>query len=586
MDLSGNWSSLYTETYTINLATPASNIFVQNASYYSGSLNDQIQAILDDAAPGSTIEFLGQLYENLQLTINKNLNIISNVGTKISASNTAGSAVFTINGSQASGTTISGFIISDTGAGSGILVNGTNNTTISNVQVSATSGNAVSVNNSSNTNIENSLITDSENGISVTGSNGTQIDDNEITNNVNNGISIEGSDNTTITWNTLKNNGNTAEGSGIYLGNSTNITVNNNQINENWYGINANNITNVTISTNSILNNERDGILLSGNATNTTIMSNTIQENDNGIHVNGASENLTIKSNLITGSTRKASSYRMYRGNGVLYGTDYVHSDTILIEHNVIRDNENMDFRSCMAAGYYVPGSNWYGSSCKQVTYDPQMTMSLVRTGENAFSVLFYDGNTGEIVTDLPSILVTFINGATSQSVMTTNGIATAVFNNLAEGDVIGISYDVVVSAAYSSAITYLAGSDTGGSETGGNDNNNGDDSGNGLGTGTGTGTGTGSGTGTGTGVSSVSGISSGSASTVGATAALSAAGSSGSSGQDGGENSETAQELIVDDLTEDANVWAIVGVILLIILVLGAYYRKDIMNMIKKSKK
>jgi hypothetical protein len=148
-------------------------------------------------------------------------------------------------------------------------------------------------------------------------------------------------------------------------------------------------------------------------------MSNTIQENDNGIHVNGASENLTIKSNLITGSTRKASSYRMYRGNGVLYGTDYVHSDTILIEHNVIRDNENMDFRSCMAAGYYVPGSNWYGSSCKQVTYDPQMTMSLVRTGENAFQCYSMMA-TPVRYNRFTSILVTFINGATSQSFMTT----------------------------------------------------------------------------------------------------------------------------------------------------------------------
>jgi parallel beta-helix repeat protein len=601
VDSSGNWSPVYEETYLKSETVSGGTVYVQNASYYAGgSLNDQIQSILDNAAPGSTIEFLGQFYENLQLTINKRLNIISNVGTNISGSNP--SAVFLINGIQASGTTISGFIIVNTSAGSGIIVNNTNNVTISNDQISSTSGTAVLVNGSSNTTIRTSSLHGSVTGVNVLDSGDTQIDknniynnndgiiiknstntsanDNQITGNSKTGIFDNKSNNTTINGNTIKKNGNkTTNGGGISLETSKNSSIVNNQINENFYGLIANNITNATIKNNTFLNNERDGILLNGNITNTTIQSNTLQQNDNGININCGSENLTIRSNLITDSTRKISSQQLYHGSGIFIGANYKSSSTFLLEHNVIRNNANMDFRSCQAAGTYIPGSNWYGNGCKQVFYDPQMRMALLRTGENAFSVLFYDGNTGEIVKDLPSIMVTFINGATSQTVMTNNGIATAMFNNLANGDVIGISYNVVVSAAYSSAITPLKGSDTDGSDSG-------SDIGNGNSPGDGSGTGTGSGSGSGSGGSSGSGASSGSAAAVGATAASSAAGSSGSSGQNNGQTSKTAQELIVDDVTKNTNLWAIIGVILLLVLVLGAYYRKDIMNMIQKSKK
>ena len=77
-------------------------VYVQDASYYSnGSLNDQIQSILDNAPSGSTIVFLGTHYENLHLVINNELNLVAN-GTSISSNLL--SAIFLINGSQASGT--------------------------------------------------------------------------------------------------------------------------------------------------------------------------------------------------------------------------------------------------------------------------------------------------------------------------------------------------------------------------------------------------------------------------------------------------------------------------------------------------
>jgi len=609
VDSSGNWSPVYSEIYTKSGDVQGVVIYVQDASYYtSGSLNDQIQSILDSAAPGSNVVFLGRLYENLHLVINKQLNLISNVGTKISASDS--SAVFLINGTQASGSTIKGFTIINTGTGSGIVVNNTKNVTISNDEVSSTSGTAILVNGSSNTTIRSSSIHDSVIGVSVSGSNGTQINTsniysnkdglviensentstnkNQITGNSKNGISVKNSNKTTINANTIKKNGNTkTNGNGIYLENSTNISISFNEINENFYGITANNVTNAHIYNNTISNNARDGILLTTSVKNITIASNTIQSNDNGINVNCENENLSIITNLITGSVRKASGPRPQHGNGVLLGANYKHSATFFINNNILRNSANLDFQSCGAAGIYIRGSNWMGSYCKKVYYDPQMKLALLKTGSTAFTIVFHDGVTGQVVTGLPSFVATFMNGAYSQTATFTNDRATSVFESLANGDVIGIVYGISVSTPYNAVITDLGGSGNGGSDSGKTNN----DPGNGQGSGSNTGTGTGGGSGSGTsGSSSGSGSSaSGLSSTAGATAASAAAGSTGQSGSCGKgdcqSDSKTVQELLVNE-TKKPQVWGVIGVILLIILVLGAYYRKDIMNMIRKSKK
>jgi len=610
VDSSGNWSPVYEETYTKSEPVSGITVYVQNASYYTtGSLSDQIQAILDGAAPGSTIEFLGPVYENLQLTISKQLNIISNVGTVVS--NASGSAVFLVTGLQASGTKISGFTITNTGTGQGIVVDNTGNVTVSNVQVSSSNGIGIMVNESINTTIKNSSINGSSIGIHVSHSQDTQINKNNINGNIKGvvvencentsvnqnqiigneerGVSVTNSDNTTINGNTIKENGSVSNGAGVYLEDLANVTIKNNQINENCYGIVANNISNVIISNNFILDNDWDGILLNGIVTEITILGNTLQKNDNGIQINCESENLIIKANLITGSISKSTSQKAYHGNGVLYGNNYIHSPTIFLEHNVLHDNANMDFRSCAAAGNYIPGSNWYGSSCKQVTYDPQMRMVLTRTGNKSFTLQFFDGVTGELVTDLPSIPITFVTGPYSQMVMTNGGMATAVFDNLSlMGHIIASSYGYQLAIEYNSAIIPLDdGSNTGGPDSGGDDNG----SGSGSGSGDGSGSGSGSGCDCGSGSGSLSG--SGSSAPVGTVAAATTAGSSESSGQSGSdsagasqsEDSKTAQEVFVDDAIKNPQLLSIIGIILLVILVFALYYRRDLVNMIKKPK-
>uniref|UniRef100_UPI002AA8F7DD chitobiase/beta-hexosaminidase C-terminal domain-containing protein n=1 Tax=uncultured Methanobacterium sp. TaxID=176306 RepID=UPI002AA8F7DD len=213
VDPSGNWSSTNTEVYTI---LPV--IYVQNASYYNnGSLSDQIQKILDNAPSGSIVIFMGSVYDDLKLVINKELFLVGNNGTKIIVSDLSGPAVFLINGPQASGAQIIGFNIT-TNTIPGILVNNTNNATIYDNSVSSTGGSAILVNNSSNTQIYYNQLINSSTGINVSSSNNTQIFANLISGNAKIGIFIYNSSNTTVNNSVIICNGDnsTVSATGLY----------------------------------------------------------------------------------------------------------------------------------------------------------------------------------------------------------------------------------------------------------------------------------------------------------------------------------------------------------------------------------
>ncbi|AEG19373.1 Ig-like domain-containing protein [Methanobacterium paludis] len=412
----------------------AAVINVQNASYYSGgtsSLSDQIQAILDAAVSGDTINFLGQSYEDLQLTINKQLDIITRIGTEISGSD---SVVFLINGSQASGTQINGFNIT----ASGILVNNTSNVSIFNDQVSAINGSAVTINNSTDTTIKNSNITDSVTGINVSNSKNTEITGSKIENNTEQGVRVYNSNNNTINGSSFRGNGNnstaglSSDEGAIYVKSSNDVKITNNQVIDNSQGISSIDSSNVNINNNTVTDNYGEGILLNGSANNITVTNNYIKGNNNGIKVNYyTGNNVTINGNYITGSLSRVSEENS--GNGLSFGPGYcVRSVTEVIEHNIIRGNGNFDMRACEASTSPKVGSNWYGNSpvlCPDIEYATATNMKLERTGTNSYTVEFVDGVTGELVTDLPSIPVTFTAGNFSQTVMTRNGVATIQTN-------------------------------------------------------------------------------------------------------------------------------------------------------------
>lgn len=575
--------------------------------------NSQIQAVLDNASSGDTINFLGQLYENIQLTINKTLNIVTRVGTVLSGSSSPGSTVFLINGPQASGTKISGFNI--TGSSSGIIVNNTSNVNISNCNISATSGSAVTINKSSGTNIKNSNIINSVTGINVSNSKSTKITESIVKNNKKDGIDVENSVNTTINHDqitnnakrgvkvyksndtvingsTLKNNGNrsgiSSDEGAVYVKSSNNVKISNNQITENSQGVTTADSSDVTINNNTISYNYGEGILLNGTLKDVSIKGNYISGNCNGIVVNyNTGTNIHISGNVITKSADRTLSEDEDTGIGISFGSGYAsNTGTEVIEHNSILDNGVMDMRAKYAQVHPYVGSNWYGYRpllCSCVNYAAAIKLIGSAIGANTYVGGFYDGATGALVTDLYPTQVTLTGNGFSQTLTAYGGQAIfQVDPNLSAGTLI-LSANRV--KAYINRII----EDSGNNHQEGDSNSTVDPSGSGGG-GNGPGSGTnGANVGTGgTGGDSSGGATSGTSSSVGHATVAADAGSAGNTGQAGSnsKNAKTAQELFIDNTVKNPTIWSIIGIIVLLALIFGAYYRNDLRDMIKKSKK
>lgn len=436
-------------------ATSLEPVSAASTSITSTMTSSEIQSAIDSSSAGDTINFLGKVYENIQLTINKTLNIVTSAGTVLTGYD-PNSAVFLINGPQASGTQISGFNI--TGQGSWILINNTSGVTLSGDNINST-GTSVTVNQSSNTVIKNVSAAGSSTGINVSNSANTKITGSNITNNRERGVGIYNANNTNISNSIINGNGNSStsgyssDGGAVYVKGSNGVKITGNQIKGNSQGITTTDSSNVDITNNTITDNYRNGILLNGTVKNITIKSNDIERNGNGIVLNYTTcQNISIRGNLIKSSVIRSGEDS---GNGISFGSGYT-SNSGTIEHNVIYENSAMDVNAKYAQVMPHIGSNWYGNKshlCSCVTYDPNIQMRIVRTGANNYTVQFYNGITGELVTDLPSIPVIFTAGNLSKTVMTQNGIATVVFNNLTNGSVISNIYGANASIAYDSII-------------------------------------------------------------------------------------------------------------------------------------
>jgi len=263
------------------------------------------------------------------------------------------------------------------------------------------------------------------------------------------------------------------------------------------------------------------------------------------------------------------------------------------IFHNIVINNGHRDFETRYEALPFKleASANWYVTYCPDCSVGGQMEIVLTRTGENEFTFRLWDPVTKVFVTGLPEFPVEFRMGPITENVMAKNGTAVVKFNlKTLMGLITASSYEYSVSLPWDSPIIDII---TGKPVTqktdsgfysyegnGGTGNGNGDGSGDGSGNGNGDGTGDGSGDGSGSDGSSGTPSSMGIASAASAAAGGSSAGQSGSNG-----NVKTVQELLVEEVNKP-EVWGIIGIILLVILVLGAYYRTDLKNMIQKSKK
>jgi parallel beta-helix repeat protein len=592
----------------------------------SSMTNSQIQTVLDNAADGDTINFLGNLYKNIQLTISKTLNIVTSVGTVLSGSSSSNSAVFSIKGSQSSGTKISGFTINATGTG--ILINNTSNVTISNDTISSLKGTAVIVNKSSSVTIKNDTVSNSITGINVTSSKNTKITSSTIKNSKGDGITVESSVNTTINKDKILNsskrgikiykstntviNGSTLEYNGnysnvgiysdesaVYVQNSSNTKITGSKINNNSQGVTTKDSSNVTIKSNTINDNYADGAIIGGYAKNVLITGNYIQRNANGVNLNyNSGGNVIVLTNVISDSIERSTiPYQIEdTGNGINYGHDYKLSKDEHVKHNVIANNahreiDGHDTDDIPPTEPNIYGYEWSGNNplnadanlpfCCKVRGESAL-LKISRIGDGSYAAYFVDPDTGEIIRGYPPISVTFTVGGHTYTVMTSNGVA--VFksdsvNNLLGFILANFGNQNAVAAVFSSIeddYTILGipkDPNTPNKPTTPSNNTGGTPEGNGNGLGP---AGTG-GDGASSGTSASTGL---------AAAAAASGGSTGNNGQDGSNNGKTAQELFIDDTVKNPTVWSIIGIIVLIVVIFGAYYRKDLMSMIRKSRK
>ena len=350
-------------------------IWTINETDHGMQTNENIQNIINNAQAGDTILFTGLQYTDIHLSINKPLNIISNVETQlypccmeppIGSDNFAAFSIY--NG--ASGTNISGFKINNNNQGYGITINNTTDINVSNNNIS------------------------SKNGI---------------------GINIMDSKGITILKNTLCNSN-----SGIKISNSslTNI-LSNLLINNNENGILfGENVSNTLINHNNITSNRYSGINILKSCNNTTITENYIAKNYNpdtsngcGIYINTTINGLNITSNFIYNN-----------GNlGICndVGVTTLTKDTESLDYNFINGHTFRDVvrYTYNGEGDIVRGPVWIGETCfggikllcpSAVLSGEAVMSKITQISSGKYNVTFIDSKTGLKCSGFSSFYVTF----------------------------------------------------------------------------------------------------------------------------------------------------------------------------------
>ncbi len=411
---------------TINIS-PVSAVSID---IVQGLQNYDIQTLIDGSHNGDTINFTGNIYQNISLVINKKLNIISDKNTKIIGSKGLMDPFTFYFTTNSSGSVLSGFNIL-TNADYGIIVENAKNINIDSNNISGGYNGTIMLNKDFNININNNNLSNSEgNGLDIEYSKKISVNKNHISNNQYSGIKINNSYDTNVTTNKVSNN----NLSGLSVYSSKNITAKNNTIEKNGHGVYLSNTNKVKIYGNEINNNALNGITLEDTTENTYISYNNITQNLNGIYIDSYSVNDTIVSNNINNNTKLGFTYLsgFDTGNGIDVGNNYIETDPVLgqkinIKNNIITNNRLFSVKGNPQYEFTV-GANWYGTNnpldtgvCPMV----QTGMCLVRLGKtsNGYAVGVYDGNT--LDTQLPSMNVTFmLDGKTSQTVQLINGTA------------------------------------------------------------------------------------------------------------------------------------------------------------------
>ncbi len=615
----GNFTiiSMYLGNDLYNAASKTTSLIVQTAIYIPENLsNTEIQSIIDNAEEGKTVVFTGSRYYDLNLVINNSLNIVSNAGTLITSS--LNKPVFSISTSKSAGTQISGFIINCTGKANGISIKDTSNITIKNNTI-CTNSIGVFAEKITNLEIKNNKFSNNPTAISFALANYTYVYGNQITGGKY-GISLSKSQTSAIDKNTITK----ADIAAIYASDTINnvyygegpekLYIRYNTLKENFDAIVLDNAgKNIVIYSNNITNNRHDGIQANKVGNNLTISRNTISKNaNNGIQLDVVGSN-TIQSNTIEQNQI-----------GINFGAKYTEPAKQDISYNVVykntrreieaSDNENYDD----GANKLVIGDNWYGGTrnlCPKLS-SGYITFKTKQISAYDFEITFYDSK-GNVASLLPgrTVVHTVGNGIPSSTDIT-NGQG-LVDRDASDGDNIYFTVDGDTKSlkykgedpSYTEANRETYGGDlkpfeylgmpwseimeklnnncSNGNSNGSNSgNNNGNSNGNTNGNGNGGSNSGDNGNGTTGGFNgdNGNGISTSSSNSLSSSSSSSGTGVSSASGA---ASSNPSDSTILKSLELDEETFRVAGVgglLLLIILVIGLYYREDIEEMLKEE--
>ena len=552
-------------------------IKVNDSKYYSS--NSLIQKIVDNANPGSTIEFTGSFYKDLRLKISKPLNIISKCGTVINM--TYDLTVFTIL-KGGNGTNISGFTIN--AAGSVVEASDVSDINIMKNKIS-TRKTAIIFKNVLNSKIQNNLFSSFKTAIDIRKSGGILISKNNITpdSGYNVGINLE----------------DCGDSGGVRI--HDNILTGPNQYTS-AVGISVGeNVKNLTLKGNTITNWNL-GVHFLNSLVNVTIYNNTVSRNRDGLILDkGIMDNFNFSKNIVSEN----------RGVGFLFEDDFAGatSDPIF-ENNIFSYNEGMAMQSKGSHGFNIGKNLLDGNKlCVKIRMKKGFSIKFRTSGNQIFGSVLGDQGWAR---DLPDFEATLNVNGKSYKVQFKNGIGYAELddsidtssgsNSFSVGDetrslsewgtVQEVSLNEIMPYIQEYLDSFKTPEDNQDANTGNDYNydvddhnnhqsNNNSNYNNYRNSNSNSGSGD---SGLSNGSSSISSSSSslGSTSAAGSSAGGSSVGASSASAPSSPEDSATAKTLSVDD--ETFRVVGVTGLVFLIILVIGLYYRDDVLEMMKEE--
>ena len=417
-------------------------IKINNTRYVSENLTSmQIQDILDNAKANNVIIFKGDIYENVNLVINKRLVLTGNGNTILKSG--SNKPIIEIMGKKSSLSSVTGFNIQS--KGDGIRITDSDYVSINQNNISG-QGNGIIAENVKYMEIDSNSITNNKNGIVLGFADDCNIINNSIKSNSQDGIALSKSNNVYIYYNVIRNNQNgistSKEIDNVYYGGiPANLHIGNNEISSNYNnGIYLLEMgDNLTVDSNTINSNHNNGIAIAKTSNNMNITSNIINYNHMaGIEISKIGSN-NIQFNLIYANSN----------HGIKFSQDYSIPNNQNIRFNVIYSNPLNEI-DASETGYdhYAKrleiGENWYGGAfniCPKIKTE-NINVSIVQVDTYLFNVTFYDSD-NNIVSKLPSRIVTHrVNNGRSKSFVLYNGTGTFE-RDASDDDIIHVSIDM-----------------------------------------------------------------------------------------------------------------------------------------------